>query len=207
MNIFNRIIVVILLLFLVVFSIVSFVNMFANLYNISDIADRIVNYVASANQFILALVLLLIVIVGLVILVFEFYRRKPKAANISKDQSGKTMITLKTVSKQIREKLLPLENVIDPKVKVIPKKEGIMINIYSNLVKGDNVADRTQEIRRAASDFASKELGFRVLKTNYTATGFITRKEEKEKEEEEKEVEIKETPEEEKQEKPDTGEE
>ncbi len=205
MNIFNRIIVIILLLFLVVFSIVSFVNIFANLYNISDIADRIVNYVASANQFILALVLLLIVIVGLVLLVFEFYRRKPKAASISKDQSGKTMITLKTVSKQVREKLLPLDNVIDPKVKVIPKKEGIIINIYSNLVKGDNVADRTQEIRRAASDFASKELGFTVLKTNYTATGFITRKEEKE--EEEKEVEIKETPEEEKEEKPDSGEE
>ena len=83
MNIFNKIIVVILLLFLAVASIVSIVNIFANLYRISDIADRIVNYFNGANQFVLALVLFLILVVSLVLLVLEFYKRKVKKGCIN----------------------------------------------------------------------------------------------------------------------------
>jgi len=193
MNIFNKIIVVILLLFLAVASIVSIVNIFANLYRISDIADRIVNYFNGANQFVLALVLFLILVVSLVLLVLEFYKRKVKVASISSDQSGKTMITLKTISNQIREKLVGMENVIDPKVSIVAKNEGIIINIFSVLVKGDNVAHRTQEIRKTASDFAADKLGFKVIKTNYTATGFVAPKEEPRREPVEKEPEEAET--------------
>jgi hypothetical protein len=173
MNIFNKIVVVILLLFLAVVSIVSIVNIFVDLYQISDVATRVVNYFNRTNQFVLALILFLVLVVSLAILVFEFYRRKVRAASISSDQSGKTMITLKTVSNQIREKLSAMENVIDPRVNIVARNEGIIINIFSRLVRGDNVAARTQEIRTTASDFASSKLGFRVIKTNYTATGFI----------------------------------
>ncbi len=179
MHIFNKIIVVILLLFLAVASIVSIVNIFVGLYDIADIADRVVAYFVQANQFILALVLFLILAVCLVLLVLEFYRKKKKTASISRDQSGETTITLKTVSNQIKERVSKMENVIDPKVKIVPKNDGIIINIFSELVKGDNVTQKTEDIRRTATDYAVDELGFKVLKTNYTATGFQAPKQEK----------------------------
>ncbi len=178
MNVFNKIVVVILLLFLAVGSIVSIVNIFVNLYEISYVADRIVNYFTHINQFILALVLFAVLIVSLVLLVLEFYKKKLKVASISSDQSGKTMIALKTISNQIKEKLDKMENVIDPRVNIVPKSNGIVIDIFSALVKGENVSQKTDDIRKAATEYASGELGFRVIQTNYTATNFVAPKEE-----------------------------
>jgi len=175
MNIFNRIIMIIAMLCLIVFSIVAIVNIFVSLFEWSTISDRIASY-ATNNPYILAAILFLVLAIALIILIFEFYRRKIKHANISTDQSGKTMVTLKTVAMQIRGSLNNIQGMIDQKVKVIPKHDGIIINIFSKLITGISVVDKTKEIRETASNFASKNLGFKVLQTNYTATGFITKK-------------------------------
>ncbi len=86
------------------------------------------------------------------------------------------MVTLKTAANQIRESLNNIQGVIDPQVKVVPRQNGIIIDIFSKLITGISVADKTREIRETASNFASKNLGFKVLQTNYTVTGFITKK-------------------------------
>lgn len=181
MNIFNRIIMVILMLCLIVFSIVAIVNVFAGLFEWSTVADRIINYTTNLNPYISAAFLFLVLVIALIILIFEFYRRKIKLANISTDQTGKTMVTLKTAAKQIRESLNSIEDMIDPKVKVVPRHDGIIIDTFSKLAMGVNVTDKTREIREAASSFASKNLGFKVLQSNYTAIGFVTKKVKKEK--------------------------
>ncbi|MCG9479490.1 MAG: alkaline shock response membrane anchor protein AmaP [Actinomycetia bacterium] len=178
MNIFNKIIMVILLLLVAVICIVSIVNIFVDLYNIGDVADRVVNYFNTTNQFILALILFVILLVSLALLVLEFYRRKIKAASVTSDQSGKIMITVKSVANQVREELQGVDGIVDPKVDVVPKNDGIIINISSALVKGINVTDKTQQIRSIASNFASQDLGFKVLKTNYMATSFVGKKQE-----------------------------
>ncbi|MCX6383030.1 MAG: alkaline shock response membrane anchor protein AmaP [Actinobacteria bacterium] len=177
MNIFNRIIMIILMLCLRVFSIVTIVNIFfVNLFKWSTVADSIIRYVNNLNIYILTAVLSLVLVIALIILIFEFYRRKIKLANISTDQFGKTMVTQKTAAKQIRESLNNIQGVIDPQVKVVPRQNGIIIDIFSKLITGISVTDKTKEIREAASNFASTNLGFKVLQTNYTATGFITKK-------------------------------
>lgn len=177
MNIFNRIIMVILMLSLIVFSIVTIVNIFfVNLFKWPTVASSIISYVNNLNLYILTAVLSFVLVIALIILIFEFYRRKIKLTNISTDQSGKTMVTLKTAAMQIRESLNNIQGVIDPQVKVVPRQNGIIINIFSKLITGISVVDKNKEIRETASDFASKNLGFKVLQTNYTATGFITKK-------------------------------
>jgi hypothetical protein len=176
-NIFNRIIMVILMLCLIVFSIVTIVNMFfVNLFKWSTVADSIISYVNNLNPYILTAVLSFVLVIALIILILEFYRRKINQANISTDQSGKTMVTLKTAANQIRESLNNIQGVIDPQVKVVPRQNGIIIDIFSKLITGISVTDKTREIRETASNFASKNLGFKVLQTNYTVTGFITKK-------------------------------
>lgn len=177
MNVFNRILVVILMLFLIISSIVVMVNIFANLFEARDIAERIVVFSQGINPWIAAAIAFGVFAVSLVILIFEFYRRKVKVANVASDQSGKTMVSLKTVSGQIQENLTGIEEIIDPRVRVIPMREGIIIDISSKLVKGVNVTEKTREIRDTASEFASKNLGFRVMKSNYTAVGFVVPKE------------------------------
>jgi hypothetical protein len=195
MNIFNRIIMIILMLFLIVSSIVVGVNMFAGLFEWQDVADRFVNSINNTNPLVIALSLFAVLVISLVILIFEFYRRKIKVANISTDQSGKSMLALKTVSSQIREKLSDIEDVVDPKVRVIPKQDGIIINSFSKISEGVDVAGKTKEIREMTGDYASKNLGFKVIKSNYTATGFVPRKEKKTEEIKNKEPESGEEPE------------
>jgi len=176
-NVFNRIIMVILMLCLIVFSIVTIVNIFfVNLFKWSTVADSITSYVNNLNPYILAAVLSFVLVIALIILISEFYRRKIKLANISTDPSGKTMVTLKTSAQQIRESLNNIQGVMDPQVKVVPRQNGIIIDIFSKLITGISVVDKTKEIRETASNFASRNLGFKVLQTNYTATGFITKK-------------------------------
>ena len=183
MNIFNRVVMIILLLFLIVSSIVIALNIFTDLFRWSDIFDRILNAIERTNPYIVLLIFIAIIIIGIVILVFEFYRRKIKVANIASDQAGKTMVTLRTVSSQIRENLADMDGVVDPRIRIIPKHDGIIINTFSKLAKGISVTEKTREIREAVSDFASKKLGFKVIKSNYTATGFVTTKVKKVKEE------------------------
>ncbi|MCL5070931.1 MAG: alkaline shock response membrane anchor protein AmaP [Actinobacteria bacterium] len=176
MNVFNRIIMIIAMLCLIIFSIVGMVNVFTHLFEWSLVSDRINNYILNLNPYVLAALLFLILIIALIILIFEFYRKKITLANISTDQTGKTMVTLRTLSEQIRESITNIPDVIDPQVRVSPKQNGIVINIFSKLITGINVTDKTKEIRETASDFASKNLGLKVLQTNYTATGFVTKK-------------------------------
>jgi hypothetical protein len=176
-NIFNRIIMVILMLCLIFFSIVTIVNIFfVDLFKWSTVADSIISYVNNLNPYILTAVLSFVLVIALIILILEFSRRKINQANISTDQSGKTMVTLKTAANQIRESLNNIQGVIDPQVKVVPRQNGIIIDIFSKLITGISVTDKTREIRETASNFASKNLGFKVLQTNYTVTGFITKK-------------------------------
>ena len=78
MNVFNRIVVVLLLLCLIVLSLVSVVNVFANLFKWSDVADRILNSTSNVNVYLAALILLLLLIVSFILIIFEFYKRKAK---------------------------------------------------------------------------------------------------------------------------------
>ena len=175
-NVFNRIIMVILMFVLIVFSIVAILNVFIGMFEWSAISDRIASYATNLNQYILAGILFLILVIALIILISEFYRRKINLANISTDSLGKTMVTLKNSANQIRESLNNIQGVIDPKVKVVPRQNGIIIDIFSKLITGISVVDKIKEIRETASNFASKNLGFKVLQINYTATGFVTKK-------------------------------
>lgn len=182
MNIFNKIIMILLLIAVAVVSIISIVNIFANLFEWASVLDRTLNYFANINPAIGALILFGILVISIVLLFLEFYRRKIRVASILEDQSGKATVTLKTISKEIREALAETEGLSDLRVKVNPRPDGIIINMFAKISKEANIPERMQEIRTLAQDFASKKLGFRVIKTNLTAVGFTPKKVEKVKE-------------------------
>ena len=176
MNVFNRIIMAIAMLVLIIFSVVAIINVFVSFFVWTTVANNFINYATSVNRYILAGIFLLIFVIALIIFILEFSRKKIELTNISTDASGKTTVTLKNSAMQIRERLTSIQDVIDPQVKVVPRQNGIIIDIFSKLVTGISVVDKTKEIREAASNFAISNLGFKVLQTNYTATGFITKK-------------------------------
>ena len=179
MNIFNRIVVVFLLLFLIVLSVLSVVNVFANLFKWSDVVNRILNSTSRVNVYIAALILLLLLVVSIVLIIFEFYRRKTKTAPLSAVKSGAAMVNLKSASQQITEELIKVKDISGVKVNVLSKSDGVIVNVYANLAKGQNVSVKMQEVIDKASKFASENLGFKIIKTNFTAIGFTPERFEK----------------------------
>ena len=179
MNIFNRIVAVLLLLCLIVLSIVSVVNVFGHLFKWSDVASRVLNSTSNVNVYIAALMLLLLLVVSIVLVIFEFYRRKSKTAPLSAVKSGGAMVDLKSASQQITEELLKVEDISDLKVEVLSKSDGVIVNIYAKLAKGLNVSEKMQQVIDKASKFASENLGFKIIKTNFTTIGFSPERVEK----------------------------
>lgn len=177
MNIFNRIIMIILLLFLIISSIVIVVNIYADLFDWADIFGRILYLGENTNLHIMALIFVAVIIISIALLVFEFYRRKLKTANVASVKGGKAMITTRSASQQIEEDLADLRHVNNLRVKVVPKSDGAIINIFARLHKGINVSEKMQEVIREANKSASENLGIRAIKTNFTVNGFLPKSE------------------------------
>ena len=72
----------------------------------------------------------------------------------------------------IAENLGDIDHINNIKVRVIPKSGGTIINIVAMLTKGINVSKKTQEVIKEVNAFATEDLGLKVVRTNFTVTGF-----------------------------------
>jgi len=161
-----------LLLCLIVSSIVIAVNIFADLFSWSGVFDRILNSIEGANPYIALAIFTGISVIGIVILVFEFYRRRVKTTNIVAGKEGRATLTLRSASQMIAEDLTDIDNISSIRVKAIPKSGGTIINIFAMLTKGINVSKKTKEVIKEVNTFATENLGLKVVRTNFTVTGF-----------------------------------
>lgn len=191
MNIFNKIVVVLILFFFIFISLISIVNEFVERFRWSDIMLRIINPDINIPLFVSIPALLMVLILCIFLLLLEFYRRRKKTAIISSVKTGNAMITLDSIAQQIKNTVISIEGLEDIRVNITPKSNGIIINMAARLIQEVDIPEKMQEIIDKASEIATKKLGIKVLKSNLTITGLVTGKEEK------KEVkEIKVTPEE-----------
>ena len=172
MNIFNRIVMIILLLCLIVSSVVIAVNIFTDLFSWEGIFTRILSFIEKTNPYIVFAIFIAIIVAGIVILIFEFYRRRVKTTNIIAEKGGKATITLRSASQMLVEDLGDIDNISNIKVRVLPKSGGTIINIFAQISKGINVSKKTKEVIKEANEFSTESLGLKVVRTNFTVTGF-----------------------------------
>jgi uncharacterized alkaline shock family protein YloU len=177
MNVFNRIVVVIVLLFLIFLSAIGIVNIYAGFFTWAEIPSLFLSPEVTMSPLIGTLILAGIFIAALLLLIFEFYRRRPKSAAISSDNRGSSMVTTGSVSKEVEQELLKLDTIKDTKVKTIVRKDGVFTDIYAKISKGQNVNFLTEDIRNNTYNFLTQKLGLKVSRINFTITGFIPEKE------------------------------
>ncbi len=173
MNVFNKIIVILILVFLVGLSAVFMVDVFIGYFNWSEIASRIINPEYSVNKLVGFLASLAVFAISIFLLLMEFYRRRPRVANISSSDTGNAMVTLDTVSNQVRNEVLKIDSLYDVKVKIIPKAAGIIINMNARLKENVDIPEKMKEIINRASGMVSDKLGIKVIKTNLTIVELI----------------------------------
>ena len=171
MSIFNKVLVIIVLVCLAFFSLFAIVNEFANFIDWSEISQKVLDPAKDINPFIASLGLLFILIISIFILILEFYPRKSRTANISSSKSGFAMITIDTIEEQIKNTINKIDGLEGIKVKIDPKSNGIIINMFAKLSVGQDLPGKMQEITKEASSLASEKLGIKVMKTNLTIVG------------------------------------
>ena len=180
MNIFNKIVVVLILIFLACLSIISMVNIFAEYFKWSDLALRIFTPEYNISKFVVFLALLGIFAISVLLMLLEFYRKRTKVANISSSKTGNAMVTLETIAGQIKNEVIKIDGLEEIKVNIIPKTAGIIINMNAKLNDNVNIPEKMQEIINVASGIVSDKLGIKVIKTNLTIIGLVEGKKEKE---------------------------
>ena len=174
MNIFNKIVVILTLVFIIAISLVSMINVFAEYFEWSDLALRIFNPENSINAFVAFLALVAVFAISVFILILEFYRKRTRAANISSSKTGNAMVTLETVAGQVKNEVTKIDGVEDVRVKIIPKPTGIIIDMNSKLSDDANIPEKMQEIISGAAGIVSGKLGIKVIKTNLTIVGLVS---------------------------------
>ena len=173
MNIFNRIIMIIFLLVLAISSIVIVVNIYANLFDWADIFGRVLYYNENTNIHLMAVIFVAIILASIALLILEFYRRKLRTASVASVSDGKAMITTRGASRQIEEDIADIKNIDNLRVRIVPKSNGAIINILARLYKGINVSEKMQEVISRANKSARENLGIKIIKTNFTVSGFL----------------------------------
>jgi hypothetical protein len=170
MNIFNKVIVVLILIFFIFVAFLSIANEVAGLFSWSGIAARVFNPLNNVSPYISIPVMLLVLVACVLLLLLEFYRRKIKIAKVYNVESGKAMITLETISQQIKEAVIQLDGLKNLKVNVVSKSGGVIINMLVELGQSLNIPEKMSEIIKIAREVAINKLNIKVIDTNLTIT-------------------------------------
>lgn len=173
MNIFNKIVVVIILLFFIFISFLSIINEFVGFFSWTGIANKVFNANNNINPYISTLALLMVIVICVFLLLLEFYRRKTKIAKIYNVESGKAMITLSTISQQIKDSVIKIKGLQNVKINIVSKQSGIIINMMVELSQDLNIPEKMTEIINVARDVALNKLNIKVIDTNLTITNLV----------------------------------
>ncbi len=75
MNKFNRVIMIIIFIKIILFSIVAVVNKFMDLFEWSDILNKVTGSIGGLNIYIAGGIMLVVFVVSLVLLILEFRKK------------------------------------------------------------------------------------------------------------------------------------
>jgi len=176
MRIFNKVMMIIILVCLAAVSLIGIVNAFTGFLSWADIARNTFEPVDNANRFIISLALLAVFVICVFLLVMESYRRGVRAASISSSKTGFSMITVDTIAAQIKSSVAKLGGLDNIKVKIVPRSGGIIINTQARLEDGQDIPAKMQEVVEQAAKVASEKLGLKVIKNNLTVVGLTPAK-------------------------------
>jgi len=178
MSIFNKVVIVVLLVFFIAVSFLSMANEFANRYEgffkWSDVASKIFNPAGDINRFISTLALLMVVVICVLLLMLEFHKKKSRIVKVYNVQSGIAMITIDAIAQQVKEAVLSVAGLKNLKVDILQKSGGVVIEMAVELGQSVNIPEKMSEIIKAARDVSVNKLNIKVIDTKLTILNLIS---------------------------------
>ncbi len=177
MNIFNKVVVVIILVFVIAVSFLSMANEFVNRYTgffkWSDLASKVFNPNTNIHWTISILALLMVVVVCVLLLMLEFHKKKSRIVKVYNVQSGIAMITIDAIAQQVKESVLGVAGLKNLKVDILQKSGGVVIDMTVEMGQNLNIPQKMSEIIKAARDISVNKLNIKVIDTKLTILNLI----------------------------------
>jgi hypothetical protein len=174
MNIFNKIVIVVVLVFLIVVSFISMANEFTGFFKWSGLALKVFNPAVNINRYISTLALLMVVVICVLLLMLEFHKKKSRIVKVYNVQSGIAMITIDAIAQQVKESVLSVAGLKNLKVDILQKSGGVVIEMAAELGQSVNIPEKMSEIIKAARDISVNKLNIKVIDTKLTILNLIS---------------------------------
>ena len=174
MNIFNKVVIVVMLIFSIAVSFISIVNEFTNFFKWSDFALKVFNSTVNINRYISTLALLMIIVICVLLLMLEFHKKKSRIVKVYNVQSGIAMITIDAIAQQVKESVLSVAGIKNLKVDILQKSGGVVIEMSVELGQSASIPEKMSEIIKAARDISVNKLNIKVIDTKLTILNLIS---------------------------------
>ncbi len=168
LNIFNRIVMVLLLLVVIFISSILMVDTFINVIDSSTVLGAISPTLDFLRPFGLAGILFLVLLISILLLILELYIRRPQTVTVANLKTGKARISVASIADQIRQDVIKVSEIHNVRVRVEPKGKGIVARLLVEISQDIDVPSKTQEVMQVVQNTVSSKLGLKLVDTKMT---------------------------------------
>lgn len=168
LNIFNRIVMVLLLLVVIFISSIIMVDTFINVIDSSTVLGAINPTLDFLGRFGLAGILFLVLLISILLLILELYIRRPQTVTVANLKTGKARISVASIADQIRQDVIKVSEIHNVRVRVEPKGKGIVARLLVEISQDIDVPSKTQEVMQVVQNTVSSKLGLKLVDTKMT---------------------------------------
>jgi len=168
MNTFNRVVLVILLLVGMVLCSLVLVLPLPTLRLIGYYGGGLTGYFERVNPYVLLpigiLLALIVDLIGILLIILEV--RRPAATAISVEQAagGKVMLSIASISDQLKTEVGQLPDVLQVKPRVAPKGSGVLVELDARIAAEAGVPSKAERIVETVRLVVEQKMGLKLVR-------------------------------------------
>ena len=102
------------------------------------------------------------IIVGLIMILFAFYRRKKKTLTVKTDKGSKVTISMKAAQNMVLQSLLGIPGIREVTPEIISNGRSVAVRLHVTVESRQNVPELCEEMERRVKEHLMKVSGIRV---------------------------------------------
>jgi hypothetical protein len=168
MNTFNRVVLVILLLLGMVICSLVLVLPLPTLRLIALQAGGLSEFLGRVNPYVLLpigiLLALIVDLIGILLIILEV--RRPAATAISVEQAagGKVMLSIASISDQLKTEVSKLPDVLQVKPRVAAKRSGVLVELDTKIAAEAGVPSKAERIVETVRLVVEQKMGLKLVR-------------------------------------------
>lgn len=165
MNLFNRIIVILLLIALILVSAAVIVLPKQALTVATDFVEALGSYISTFQGWVLMTIALLgLIALSLVLLWLEVRRPGPKTVRVEKISGGEARVAVESVARRLQYNLDQLPQVLAVKPRVTARGKRVDITLDIETTQDVNIPAKTEEMSQITRSVVEEQMGLRLGK-------------------------------------------